>query len=294
MKQLQLLIDGVKLVFFKIFAGICWIAKKIKKHWKKIWKVVYWPFVKVWKIICLVFGWLWRKKSWFFWLFVLGVLVYGAIKGVEWVVKASHSWFEEKPKTEEVQTPSTPKAKPFEWFTNLFKSEPKEKEVSTSPSQPRQAFQPPPVPQPPQKSCAGNRNKIPMSGMKVNYPDEQAPVHPPVLDRVPQGRYQDQGGEIPVRSFSRQARWNEQAKMMQDDKGFFITPPNLLMWDGDRGNAQWVAPFDEFAQYHPQQAGRIARRYARSTLPYEYFNVEGIVRKYGRQADPYGGRGYRR
>ncbi len=219
---------------------------------------------------------------------------------MEWIVKASSSWFEEKPKTEEVQTPSTPKAKPFEWFTNLFKSEPKEqKESEVDPQKPPmvptqlsqlwQALQPPPVPQPSQNSCAENRNKIPVSGggMKVNYPDEQAPVHPPVLDRVPKGRYQDQGGEIPVRSFSRQARWNEQVKMMQDDKGFFITPPNLLMWDGDRGNAQWVAPFDEFAQAHPQQAERIARRYARSSLPYEYFNVEGIVRKYGPQANPY-------
>ncbi len=75
--------------------------------------------------------------------------------------------------------------------------------------------------------------------------------------------------------------------MMKDNNGYFITPPNLLMWDGDRGNMNWMCPFDEFAQYYPQQAERIARRYARSTLPYEYFNVEGIVRKYGPQANPY-------
>jgi hypothetical protein len=92
--------------------------------------------------------------------------------------------------------------------------------------------------------------------------------------------------ETPVRSFSRQAQWVESTKMFRDERGFFITPPNLLMWDGDRGNMEWIAPFEEFARFHPQQAERIAQRYANSRLNYEYFNVEGIVRKYGPRARP--------
>jgi hypothetical protein len=74
--------------------------------------------------------------------------------------------------------------------------------------------------------------------------------------------------------------------MMKDNNGYFITPPNLLMWDGDRGNMNWIAPFDEFAQYYPQQAERILRRYARSRLNYEYYNVDGVVRKYDWRAYP--------
>jgi len=98
----------------------------------------------------------------------------------------------------------------------------------------------------------------------------------------------------PVRNFSRQAQWIESVKMFRDEDGFFITPPNLLMWDGDRGNMEWACPFDEFAQSHPDQANRIAQEYGNSG-DYEYWNVEGIVRKYGPQADPYdrGGRGRR-
>lgn len=91
---------------------------------------------------------------------------------------------------------------------------------------------------------------------------------------------------IPVRDHSPRARWIEQVKMFRDEDGFFITPPNILMWDGDRGNMEWACPFDEFAQFHPAQANRIAQEYGNSG-DYEYWNVEGIVQRWGPEADPY-------
>ena len=121
----------------------------------------------------------------------------------------------------------------------------------------------------------------PARGAKVSRPDPQT-------TNVSQNRQVSRGVEFetPVRSFSPQARWVESTKMFRDDHGFFVTPPNLLMWDGDRGNMKWIAPFEEFSKFHPQQAERIAQRYANSRLNYEYFNVEGIVRKYGPRARP--------
>ena len=97
------------------------------------------------------------------------------------------------------------------------------------------------------------------------------------MPTYPQGQFQ-----APVREPSPHAVWIASARMFKDEQGYFITPPNVKVWGKDE--RRWSAPFEKFAQAHPDQAGAIAQQYAGQN--YRYLNAENIVRKYGPQAQP--------
>jgi hypothetical protein len=91
-------------------------------------------------------------------------------------------------------------------------------------------------------------------------------------------------GQFQVRELNQSARWDGVMKVWKDKKGEFITPPNVHVWRTDLDIPGWYAPFDEWAEFHPDQAEEIVKGYI-GKAPV-YLNKDNIIRRYGQVATP--------
>ena len=246
-----------------------------KKSFRVVWKIL-WKLVKLfWKKVIwglLIFVWsqvvvrlsvlAWRRKGTVAVSVLILLACWFAFNGFQKVSKeiSTSNWHLPK-----LGLPSWCHMPKFEW--NSSGSE-KSKNKLETPETPAPVVVKPvpqvekPTPKPSQTAKVASSKK-----MKVNYPDAKA------TSAVPTTTVRSLDPYAP-------ADWEPKVKMFRDRGGFFITPPNVAVWN--MRMRQWNFPFEEFARAHPSEASAIARRHAgESTV---FFNYDLIVRKYGRVA----------